>query len=47
MAQNIVENGTVKDHTRVLQLLGICVAEATDGRVVFILPRQRTPSSGG
>jgi hypothetical protein len=46
MARNIVENGTVGDHLRALQLLGVLLRKAGDGRVVVVLPGNPPRASG-
>ena len=38
MARNVVENGTVGDHVRALQLFGVLLRETGDRRVVLVLP---------
>jgi hypothetical protein len=46
MARNVVVNGTVGDHLRALQLLGVLLRETADGRVVLVLPGDPPRASG-
>ena len=43
MAHNIVENGTVADHIRVLQLLGVLLQNTGDGRLLVFIPGEAEP----
>jgi len=43
MAHNIVENGTVADHSRVLQLLGVLRQNTGDGRLLVFVPGEAEP----